>query len=478
MYPIDTSLSSAALGAVYAQSQIRSALNSGLERLYTGYRINQASDDPTGMVDAVRIGKRIASGEAAFKNNQASLSALGEIDSTLRLMLDQLLQARDVIQESINESNPTRQQTFLDQVTTLIENYDQHARTATVGRTAVLAGEALISLGSQAGDLLDTSRSHVRKATRDYSLHIQFQSADAAEQAFVRETYNPAWAGTDAVIRITTDEGAQSVTIPNGTGANAAAGLIHATIAEIGGYAVEDGGDIVIATSDYGDARSIAYESLSGPDIFPAAAPPVSDTGKDGAVNINGKQFALAGDLSVTFSDTLFSASLAFAADKTALDPVSGASPADATLSLAPSGGLYLHFGPNGTALDGARFGFRDLTAEALGLDAITQSGDPNDMLTNPDGAIDVVMAAYDTLRRTAGALGATMGDELQTMSSHLQNMLQELYDRQSELMDTDVAYETARVAKMQLLQEAGVNAIRVDVSTRQTLLKLFDVSA
>ncbi len=472
MTSINTSIWSSALSGVYAQGAISTAMDSSLLRIYTGNRINQASDDPQGLVDVVDVDRRISSAHMAIQNNQASLSSLSRVESALHVMLGNLLDIRDAVQKSIGVFDTGTQQTLLDTVTDLINMFDQHARTTQVGSQAVLAGGAEISLGSDAADLLDTDATHVRRAGRSLTRSIRFSSADAAEQAVIRDTYNIPAADSD--LKITTDKGSVQITIAAGTGAAAAASQINSAIADIGGTAVEDTGDIVIHTRDFGQDKSIRFDTVSGPNIFGSAT--ISDTGVDGKVNINGANFTLKGDLTLNYGDVNFSGNLAFSQSKVGVNAVSGASPADAFIDITASGGLLLQFGENGGSLDAARFGFRNLTAQELGLSRIVQNSDPAYMLSDPDAAIAIIMSAYDTVNQSLSELGDAMGYDLQGMSQRLQDMLGNLYDQRSTIMDTDHAYEAARMAKLQMLQQAGLSAMSADISTRQSMMSLFDV--
>lgn len=76
------------------------------EQLSTGRLINRPSDSPTGTNEAMRIRAQLAADTQHSRNSQDALSWMGQTDSTLQSMLDQVHRARDlVLQGSSTGSN-------------------------------------------------------------------------------------------------------------------------------------------------------------------------------------------------------------------------------------------------------------------------------------------------------------------------------------------------------------------------------------
>jgi len=476
MVNINTNLWSASAGGIQAQQAIRNALNLSLERLYTGNRINRASDDPAGLADAVQVTHRISAAEMAVRNNQASISALATVEDALHLMVANLLDMRAAIEHGRDENDPVQQQALLDEVTNLIQAFDEHARSATAGTQTVLAGRARIDFGSQMGQLLDVDSTHVRRTTVSAGLAFKFEGAKAAEQAYINQPYQAPGVG-GAQHRITSNGASVAVSLAAGATIDDAVTAINTAAASIGVTAAKNGANLVVATQAYGSAQDITIETVAGLDLFTTGSPQQDNQGKDGEVLINGRAFALRGDLRLDFADPAIQATFVFDSARVAFDAVAGTAPGDAAVSGYASGGLFLQSGVEARDTDGARFGFRDLTADALGLSPIVDAGDAKYMFTDAEAALAVVDTAYDTLRASLAELGTASEYEFANMNDRLGMLLEELHDRQSELLDTDNAYEAARLAKLQMLQQAGMTALSMEVTSRQSLLTLFEVA-
>jgi flagellar hook-associated protein 3 FlgL len=85
-------------------SQSLTALQTGLNRLSTtqeqlssGRQINRPSDSPTGTNDAMRIRAQLAANDQYTRNAQDGLSWMGQTDSTLTSMMDDVRRARDLL---------------------------------------------------------------------------------------------------------------------------------------------------------------------------------------------------------------------------------------------------------------------------------------------------------------------------------------------------------------------------------------------
>jgi len=69
--------------------------------------------------------------------------------------------------------------------------------------------------------------------------------------------------------------------------------------------------------------------------------------------------------------------------------------------------------------------------------------------------------------------LGVTMRDTLETNMESLMNLSDQLAERKSEIMDVDQAYESMRVAKAQMLQQASLGAMTAQVNSQKRVLEL-----
>ncbi|MHC4885542.1 MAG: flagellin N-terminal helical domain-containing protein [Planctomycetota bacterium] len=482
MATVNLSIGANAQGSLVNLSRISSAMNVSLKRLETGYRINTAADDPAGLHDAVEVGQQLSSAETAIKNNQASLTWMGGVDNAQQFIIEALQSIRSEVHSVVNEYDPIVQQAALSSVSSLLDTINQWASHPQINGRNVLAGGGEINLDGNATSLLDVSATKIRKATENSSLVLGFQQANAAEQAYL----NVAYAGgptQDTTYRVTTDEGSATLLLSTGATRDDAVTAFNTALATVGGSAVADGAaNIILSTDDYGNDRSILVENISSPgvagdNVFGAAS--VSDTaGVDGSVSINGQQYALTGDLSVAFSDLNISGRLQYDSALVGQNKSTGVNPASVSVRTSPSDGFYIHYGTGNSDFDSAYFGFQDLTAGALGVDRIINNSDVGYMLSNPEAALDIIDEALATAIQENVDLGVTMRDTLETSMEGLMNLSTQLSERKAQIMDADQAYESLRVAKGQMLQQATLAAMTTQINSQQMVLELLGGSA
>ena len=111
-------------------------------------------------------------------------------------------------------------------------------------------------------------------------------------------------------------------------------------------------------------------------------------------------------------------------------------------------------------ALDSAR-------AADLGIDALDvgSSGDPTAAIDAIDGAIDSVSG----LRGRLGAMQNRLGSTINNLAVQTEN----LSAAESRIRDVDVAYETAQLTKLQIMQQAAISVLGQTNALPQAALRL-----
>jgi flagellin-like hook-associated protein FlgL len=459
-------------------NRISGALTSSLERAQTGYKINRPSDNPSGFVESVKITNQISSNQTAVDNNQATLNKFSKVSNYQQAILENLKGIKSELTGILNELSPTVKNASLAKVSSLMENIDMYANTAKIGDKSVLSGAGKIGLGSSASTLLDTNVTDVRRISQGQSVYMNFQGANAAEQAYINQAYTTPTAGNDSTIKITTADGTATAVINAGDDIATATASLNEALEKIGGSAKVNGGNIVASTDKYGKDQSIKFETLNGDNIFGAAT--VEDTaGVDGSVIINGKSYDLKDDLEVQFSSSLISAKFAFDASKVAVNPTTGAAPANASISMAPEGGVYVYTGTGETnsPYEAGHYGFQDLTSASLGIEDILNNSSASYMLSDPEAALKLVDKAIDNTLDASASTGVVIADTLKANINHLNSVTEELYSYKETIMNSSQAEEAVNIAKMQILQQANASAITSGINSQKTMLNLLTSS-
>jgi flagellar hook-associated protein 3 FlgL len=106
------------------------------EQLSTGRLINRPSDSPTGTNEAMRIRAQLAADTQHTRNSQDALSWMGQTDSTLQSMLDQVHRARDLILQgsSTGSNGPDARNALATELTQIRQSLLGLANTQHLGR--------------------------------------------------------------------------------------------------------------------------------------------------------------------------------------------------------------------------------------------------------------------------------------------------------------------------------------------------------
>jgi len=120
------------------------ALNTGMgrlartqEQLSTGRLINRPSDSPTGTNDAMRLRAQMSADTQYSRNASDGLAALGQADSTLQSMSDQVRRARELILQgkSTGSAGPEARTALATELTQIRESLLTMANTQHMGRS-------------------------------------------------------------------------------------------------------------------------------------------------------------------------------------------------------------------------------------------------------------------------------------------------------------------------------------------------------
>jgi flagellar hook-associated protein 3 FlgL len=141
-----------------------SRLAKSQEKMSTGRNINRPSDSPTGTNDAMRLRAALAAKAQYSANAQDGASWLGNADTTLTSMLDEVRRARDLVVQgaSTGNSDPDAREALAQEVTQIRAGLLSEANTQYLGRPlfggTTASTTAYDSTGTYVGDGNDVNR--------------------------------------------------------------------------------------------------------------------------------------------------------------------------------------------------------------------------------------------------------------------------------------------------------------------------------
>lgn len=153
---INTNINSMRTQEYMRQNQAK--MSNAMDRLSSGKRINNASDDAAGLAIATRMRARESGLGVAANNTQDGISLIRTADSALNSVSNILLRMRDIANQSANGTNTTDNQKALDkEFTALKEQIDYISKNTEFNDKKLLNGQnATISI--QTLDSADTNK--------------------------------------------------------------------------------------------------------------------------------------------------------------------------------------------------------------------------------------------------------------------------------------------------------------------------------
>ncbi|OSO72681.1 flagellin [Stutzerimonas stutzeri] len=134
------------------------ALNTSMQRLSTGSRINSAKDDAAGLQIANRLTSQVNGLSVAVRNANDGISLAQTAEGALQQSTNILQRMRDLSLQSANGSNSDSERTALnDEVTQLKKELDRISNTTTFGGRQLLDGSfgvASFQVGAAANEII------------------------------------------------------------------------------------------------------------------------------------------------------------------------------------------------------------------------------------------------------------------------------------------------------------------------------------
>src|SRR3954463_2775867 len=126
-------------------------LSKSLEKLSSGFRINRAADDASGLVISQNLDKQVSGLRQATQNAQDGISVVQTAEGALTQVNSMLNRIRDLIVQSANtaSSDSTARAAAQNEISQLRDEIDRIGQTTAFGNQKLLDG----SFGAQEGRL-------------------------------------------------------------------------------------------------------------------------------------------------------------------------------------------------------------------------------------------------------------------------------------------------------------------------------------
>ena len=436
----------------------QAALQTSLQRLSSGLRINSAKDDAAGLAISERMGAQVRGLNQAVRNSNDAVSMAQTAEGSLAEIGNVLQRMREIAVQSANDTNTSVDRAALQtEATQLSAEIDRIAAASQFSGKNLLDGtfgSSTFQVGANAGQTISVA---IGSATTTalgiggaasttstaFAVGIIGQSGSTGATIINGTTIsasvndgvsyvNGAQSGTTSALSLANAINAQSST----TGVTATA-KTTATSGTISALTAITAGDFLVNGVSIGGISAAATAGDRNNQMIAAINAKSGSTGVT-AVAANSTSYTLTAadgrniDISGGATSTVATSGFLLTANKTFTGQVSLTSGKSMTIGATPDGGLVAGtYALVGTAVD--------VTSQTTSSAAIT--------------SIDSALAVVNTQRASLGAVQS----RFQSVISNLQTSSQNLASAKSQITDADFAMETANLSRNQILQQAGV---------------------
>ena len=450
-----------------AQRQLNSTtdlLSQVYERLSSGLRINSAKDDAAGLSISTRFTAQIRGLNAAVRNSNDANSLAQTAQGALTETSNILLRIRELAVQGSNGTNSASDlESIQAEVSQLIEEIDRIAETTTFNGNEILDGTFLgkkIQVGANVDETINVSIQGM--GSSQLAQQAQVTSGEVSANSFsgnLTISYEDSSGETvTATVRSTVAADDTLSTSGNETSAIAKAEAIN-DLAGITGVTASinattlDGGAIGGGTLDASN-----YLTINGQQITSFAVNPNDASGAlIDAINAESETTGVIASLDENSQLVLT------AEDGRNIEVEVSSATVTAITGLSAGverGSITLQSAEQFDLGGGSDLAAANLTAGVYGVNS--ENAVSSIDVTTVGGAtlaMNIVDLAIEDVLREQGKLGAIQ-NRLESTINNLTTTSENLSAARSRILDADYAAESARLVKLQILQQAGVSVL------------------
>jgi flagellin len=470
---IDTNVAS--LIAQNALQNSQSQLNTSLQRLSTGLRINSGADDPAGLIASQSLQSEMAGLTQAVSNSSQAQNVVSTADGALSEVSSLLNDIKGLVVSSANSGalSPAEVQANQLQVDSDVQSITRIAATTNFAGLNLIDGSLnYITSGVHTSAISALSIAQANLGTHP-NMPVDVNVISSAKLADLQ--FRTSSITKSVTLEIAGSTGVQTLSFVSGTTASAIAFAVNGisdstgvTASLINGANALSG--INFESTDYGSSQFVSIQAQTGSFATTSSTGVATEraVGSDAVATINGALTVGSGqtlqlntstlDLSLTLNSSFGIGATNFA--------ITG-------------GGALFQLGSQVTSDQQVSIGIGSVAASALGnnavgfLNDISTGGSASLVSGNAEAASNIIDVAINQVAELQGRLGAFQKNTLETDSNSLQVTLENVTASNSTIQDADFAAETAALTRAQVLVSAGTSVLATANNAPQAVLTL-----
>jgi flagellin len=465
----------ASLIAQNALSASQGQLNTALQRLSTGLKINSGADDPAGLIASQNLQSEMNGLQQAVNNSAQATNVISTADGALTEVSSLLNDINGLVVESANSGalSPDEIQANQLQVDSDVQSITRISSTTNFAGLNLIDGSlGYITSGvnTSAIGALEIAQANLgTKSTMPVDVKI-VNSAKVADLQFRGSAV-----AKSITLDISGNAGVQTLSFVSGTTASAIAFAVNRISDSTGVTAnlinsANANSGINFLSAGYGSTSFVSVEAQTGTfdTTDTTGASKARATGADTIATINGA-LTVGNGLDLQLNTSTLDLDMT-------LNPDYHQTSTSFTIT---GGGALFQLGSQVNSQQQVSIGIGSVAASALGnntvgfLNDIQTGGSASLVDGNAEQASQILNVAIQQVAELQGRLGAFEKNTLETNANSLQVTLENVTASESTIEDANFASETSNLTRAQVLVQAGTSVLATANNTPQNVLTL-----
>jgi len=442
-------------------------LNTSLERLSTGLKINRGADNPAGLIASENLRAEKAGIAQAIDNAERAANIIGTAEGGLSEIGSLLTELQTLIGQAANTGGLSDEEIAANQlqVDSILNSINRIAGSVSFQGTKLLNGHFAYTTSGVSTTNFANVQVNAARMPDSAAVNVVVAVTQSAQTAQIKYTNGDLDADNPVTIEIAGNRGTEQLSFAGGTTVTSMVTAINAIKNATGVSAAASGTALLLNSVGYGSDQFVSLTTISGT-FVPSAG---IDYGRDASVTINGAA-AQAKGLSVSYRGSNLDIELEL---KEAFNTVGNDS------FYITGGGATFSLGSKVTETEKASIGIQSVTTGNLGDSSIGYLSSLGSGATNSLSSGNLVTAqlivdkAVRQVAQLRGRLGAFQKNTVQPTINSLGVAYENASAAESAIRDTDFAAETAALTRAQILAQAGITVLAQANASPQSVLAL-----
>jgi len=478
MSRINTNVSS--LIAVHNLNTNNAALQTSLQRLSTGYRINSGKDDPAGLIASESLRSEAKATTTAISNAQRADNIVSTAEGSLGEVSNLLVSLQGLVGTAANTAGLSQDEKDANQlqVDSILGTINRISNSSSFEGTKLLNGTFDYTTSGLSTTSAFTSVSINSAKVGSSTLSISVSVIASAQTGTLTFAGSSTGLNGASALSIAGNQGTVQLSFASSTKSSAIVASVNQFTDSTGVQAVlsSDNKSITFNSTGYGSSQFVSVSSNSSAVVTKdiAGNTNTTDKGRNATVSVNGAAVQSDG-LNVKVVTANFEADLT-------LNSTVNTTGASKTFGVT-GGGASFSLGAQVNSANLASIGLGNVNTGSIGktvsggsLYTLSDLGSGKAAaVNNGDTALaqNIVNQSIKDVANLRGRIGAFQSNVLGSTINSLNVALENVSSSQSAIRDTDFATETSNLTRNQILVQAAGSVLQQANSAPQAVLRL-----